>query len=307
MRENNTKNIDAPPKSLADLYFDQLWIAQDIDLDKIGDQYKGDKVLINDHMDPYYNTKEFEVRYELRKLYHNKCAYCESREYKPDVEHFRPKKTVSVQQRNGHGYYWLCFNWSNLLPACSGCNSKSGKWSKFPILGKRITSPPFNSCINLIDSDCLLKSDYLQSEIPLLLNPELEAPEPYLKLSWNGKFEGVDGKGGKGWKSIETYDLNRGNLIAARADIIDLCKVKIEESLFLFRNGVIDASKLKLVLNIQFDYFKDGISTKNLYSFVYFFIYNNFDDFLNVKVLNSNDLELKVVLMLFKEFKELNP
>lgn len=303
MRENKKKNIDLPPKSLGDLYFDQLWIAQDIDLDSIGDKYKGAEILINDLEDPYHNTNEFEVRYELRKLYYNKCAYCESRDYKPDVEHYRPKKSVTIQQRNSHGYYWLCFNWTNLLPACSACNSKSGKWSKFPISGTRITIPSFCENLNLVYNDCLLKSDYLNAEEPLLLNPELEAPEPYLELKWNGKFEGTDGKDGKGWKSIETYDLNRGNLISARAGHIDLCKDKIANNLILFRNNILDANGLKEAIKIQFNYIKDCSSPENIYSFVYFFIYENFTDFLKAKVDFTDTIEFDVVNKLFSDFK----
>lgn len=303
MRENNNKNISEPPSSLAALYFNQIWIAQMIDLDDIGEKYKGDKITITDSQDPYYNDTEYEVRYELRRLYYNKCAYCESKSFKPDVEHFRPKKGVSHDQSNTHGYYWLCFNWSNLLPACSGCNRENGKWSKFPVGDVRITNPPFDENLHLIDKKCIIKSGYLNSEKPLLLNPELEPPEKYLKLNWNGKLEGVDGVNGKGWNSINTYDLNRGNLIDARANIIDLIKGKIDSSLLLFREKELSGQGLKKALKIQFEFIVSNCSPVKVHSFVYLYIYENFNDFINVKFLTINQLEKDVIIKLFNEFR----
>jgi len=306
MRENNNKNIYSPPSSLVELFFEQNWIAQYIDLDAIGEKYKGPKIKINDPDDPYYEKLEYEVRYTLRKIFYNKCAYCESRDYKPDVEHYRPKSSVSVQQGNAHGYYWLCYNWSNLLPACSGCNSENGKWAKFPISGTRITQPSFNSCMNLIDADSNLRSVYMNTEGPLLLNPELEAPESYLKLEWNGKLTGTDGDRGKGWTSINTYDLNRGNLIDARATIIDHCKDKIINNLLLYREGILKLSDLKRAFEIQFQFFRNSRSSEIVHSFVYVYLYDNFDDFLISKVPFVDHLERSMVSVLFNNYKILN-
>ena len=62
---------------------------------------------------------------------HKKCAYCESKvgptERKGDVEHYRPKsrtrdvngKLVKIMRNgvevNHPGYYWLAYDWNNLL------------------------------------------------------------------------------------------------------------------------------------------------------------------------------------------------
>ena len=66
-----------------------------------------------------------------------KCAYCESQisaDQPGDVEHFRPKgrvmgedgKPVLIKLGNKEvphpGYYWLAYDWRNLLPACARCN-----------------------------------------------------------------------------------------------------------------------------------------------------------------------------------------
>ncbi|UGS19899.1 hypothetical protein [Flavobacterium cyclinae] len=292
-----------PPSSLQALYLEQISIAQYIDLESIGEKYKGVIISITDQNDPYFNQDEYEVRYELRKLFYNKCAYCETKSYKPDVEHYRPKKSVSNDQQNNHGYYWLCYNWTNLLPACSGCNRENGKWSKFPINAVRITQPPFDENMHLIESECFLRSDYLNTEEPLLLNPELEAPEIYLELKWNGKFEGTDGPNGKGWKSINTFDLNRGNLIDARATIIDNYRDKIGDNLVLFRNGRLDNLGLKEALELQFNFLKERTSPKVVHSFVYYYIYNNFSDFVITKISGISQIEQEVIIKLFEEFK----
>jgi hypothetical protein len=66
------------------------------------------------------------VRAALEKLFCDKCAYCESKitpGFAWEVEHFRPKK--SVAERPDHpGYYWLAYEWTNLLPSCTLCNQR---------------------------------------------------------------------------------------------------------------------------------------------------------------------------------------
>ena len=77
-----------------------------------------------------------------------KCAYCESSldQQHGDVDHFRPKKAVTdeadsairISDRAGHetdhwGYYWLAYDYLNLLPSCVECNQNRKK-NLFPLL-----------------------------------------------------------------------------------------------------------------------------------------------------------------------------
>jgi uncharacterized protein (TIGR02646 family) len=84
------------------------------------------------------------VRKALERAQHAKCGYCEARSAPLDVEHYRPKG--SVRQARGEseqrpGYYWLAYEWSNLLLACVLCNQAradtsgmpTGKGSLFPL------------------------------------------------------------------------------------------------------------------------------------------------------------------------------
>jgi hypothetical protein len=110
--------------------------------------------------DPYSIEKEY---YKpagpfLKKLFSGKCAYCETfieQNHPGAVEHFRPKGAVSdedfnvvrigsgANQINHPGYYWLAYEWLNLLPACYDCNTfryhgdlkiGAGKNERFPIV-----------------------------------------------------------------------------------------------------------------------------------------------------------------------------
>ncbi|MDX2247971.1 MAG: retron system putative HNH endonuclease [Bacteroidia bacterium] len=70
-----------------------------------------------------YNQKK--IKSELRLMFLDKCAYCESSISHIDyghIEHFRPKSKFPE----------LCFEWENLLLACGICNSTAYKGDKFP-------------------------------------------------------------------------------------------------------------------------------------------------------------------------------
>ena len=73
---------------------------------------------------------------DLWRAQHFKCCYCE---YKVkakfnDVEHYRPKARADRAPGSGatHGYWWLAFDWDNLLFACPNCN-RTAKNDLFPI------------------------------------------------------------------------------------------------------------------------------------------------------------------------------
>ena len=72
----------------------------------------------------------------LLRLYNYKCSYCERYIHTAkEVEHYRP---ISK-------YFWLSYEWTNLLISCHECNKASGgKGFQFPIGAKRKISPPDN-------------------------------------------------------------------------------------------------------------------------------------------------------------------
>jgi hypothetical protein len=65
----------------------------------------------------------------LEKLFHGKCAYCESVYVSTapvDIEHYRPKAAVAEDELHP-GYWWLASDWDNLLPSCIDCNRRRGQ------------------------------------------------------------------------------------------------------------------------------------------------------------------------------------
>ncbi len=70
---------------------------------------------------------------QLLKDQFDKCCFCESKVAHidaGDVEHYRPKgesKQTESDPVNKLGYYWLAYEWDNLLIACQRCNRREEK------------------------------------------------------------------------------------------------------------------------------------------------------------------------------------
>src|SRR5262249_46448035 len=139
-----------------------------------------------------------------RNLFHNRCAYCETpmTGFFGDAEHHRPKGRVSETNEEGvsivvraivevgvekieiehPGYFWLAYNWRNLIPSCQWCNQGGGKVDQYPtenmhVVMKRIDTADAAGIQHSIQSAKWPKSYYLGpsdldlQECPFLLNP----------------------------------------------------------------------------------------------------------------------------------------
>ena len=146
--------------------------------------------------------------------FHGKCAYCEeiiTSNQRGDVEHYRPKGAVSnaenqpVKLRVGGediphpGYYWLAYDWRNLLPSCILCNQLSrgdesllGKGNRFPVEGDNAWEPGGEA-----------------AERPLILNPCFDDPEEHLGLDDTGL---LFWKSERGEATVKILGLNERNL-----------------------------------------------------------------------------------------------
>lgn len=143
--------------------------------------------------------------------FHGKCAYCESpiaHDQYGDIEHFRPAKAVTdiddnvitIMTDDGEqphpGYYWLAYDWKNLLFACEKCNRPSKEGDKK--IGKHNRFPLKNNSYACVPGD-------EESEEPLLINPLIENPETHLDIDLK---TGILGGSDRGKICIDLFGLN---------------------------------------------------------------------------------------------------
>lgn len=142
------------------------------------------------------------VKKALRDAQHQKCAYCETLNPTSHdvVEHFRPKNGWR-QKRTGllrkPAYFWLSYDWENLLFACDQCNDAGHKQNLFPL-----ANPSCRADITSPD---------VSGERPLLVNPY--AVDPALHLEWNRDVPRPRKRSRIGRVTIETFGLDRDGLL----------------------------------------------------------------------------------------------
>lgn len=180
------------------------------------------------------------IRQILAELYHGKCAYCESI-IRPGgdtfISHYRPRAV----------YYWLYYEWSNLLPACQKCDNARGQ--KFPLENNndQVTVPQEDRHQWRADSGTFL------AEKPLLLNPELDEPEDHLAFYPDGRIYGLTERGKK---TIDMFQLNRNVLLLKRKKWIDKFRFSLKsvlEKMITLETGKDEASILELAFQHLFE------------------------------------------------------
>ena len=222
-------------------------------------------------------VKSHTVRAILRSIFHNKCAYCEDTTYKPEVEHYRPKG--SVKEDSTHpGYYWLCYEWTNLLPACHSCNTDGGKGTKFPIAGTRVTSPTINIGV-LNTADNKANAPTLIAEKPYLLHPEIDTPDDgsYFVFDYTGKITGID-TGNRGSSTIEICNLNRDDLLERRRERVIMPLVKQLRILLKlnYHNYFVSSNAFLKALDLVFEEFLEESQPTKAFSLLALYIQSDF-------------------------------
>lgn len=113
-----------------------------------------------------------ETKQVLQQYQNGKCCFCERQRdanAEADVEHFRPKLEVT-ENLNHPGYWWLAYEWSNLLFSCKKCNSGYKK-NHFPLVDET--------------TRVAKKGNDLSMERPMLINPSLEDPADFIDYDWD--------------------------------------------------------------------------------------------------------------------------
>ena len=165
-----------------------------------------------------------------QNLFHSHCAYCETGMigFWGDAEHHRPKGRVSITDPHGvsmagsalvevagqqvqlshPGYFWLAYDWRNLIPSCQWCNQGGGKVDQYPagkvhLIMKELTAAHGPTLEKPIQSTkwpasyYLAPSDLDVHESPFLLNPlnvtSGREPLNHLRFGIRGAITSVDG------------------------------------------------------------------------------------------------------------------
>lgn len=218
----------------------------------------------------------------LKNVFNGKCGYCETGIIRSpgDAEHFRPKGRVTVRpsvnlagktigkktelalardesdnQTPHPGYFWLAYNWKNLLPSCEACNRGVGKRDLFPVnkdhvLLKKLTdeevlrlkAPPYPSK-SWAGCYYLQPEDLDAIEDPLLLHPYFDDPREHLVFGDCGIVAARDGSA-KGEYSIDVYGLSDEGLRIQRQKVQEQAKMQYFGKL-AFSNGTIDQQRFQ--------------------------------------------------------------
>ena len=140
----------------------------------------------------------------LSRAFSNKCVYCErilAASSDRELGLIRPSRLEcehSGTPEQDH-YWWLNWEWSNLVLTCHQCNWNKG--ASFPVTGPR--------------AKVAGRGISLQNEKPLLLDPCLDFPDEHLLFKDNGEVVAADGSI-EGRTTIDALDLNRLELVQAR-------------------------------------------------------------------------------------------
>jgi uncharacterized protein (TIGR02646 family) len=219
--------------------------------------------------------EDVSVLNKLKKIYHNKCAYCEQKLEEIEIDHYRPILM----------YNWLENEWSNLLPSCHACNKS--KNDKFPILNKQIKEEPQNSEDKKADSELLL------SEKPTIIHPEVDTPENHFYFDKSGI---IYGNTERGQKNITILNLNRQDILQKRKQIIDNINEQINK---VEINNLSEDEIAKSILNVFINLDKISEDENQEFTLLKRQIINHFPNFYFD---STNDKKNKLLINVHKEY-----
>jgi len=124
----------------------------------------------------HWGLGKSKVKIQIYEDQNGKCCYCENTRnisYETDVEHFRPKLNKDTSENDKFlGYWWLAYEWSNLLLSCNICNRKYKK-NQFPLLNENCRA--------------ITPNDNLGQEESFLIDPLKEDPKDFIGFDWENK------------------------------------------------------------------------------------------------------------------------
>lgn len=204
------KNIRAVPTSLIPAFIDLFPHDTKIPGTTTTTHQKRTEIINNGTYDEGYSDryKLDDIRDALIAIYKHKCAYCEQKMERYNVEHYRPKKI----------YYWLAFSWDNLIMACPTCNGFKGLHFELGPGRNRVIFDNTETNIRLINCS---SSGYDTIEEPKMVNPEVTNPNGLIRFQMSGIIESDNDR----FKyTIEKCKIDRKYLNDDRRKILDVFK-----------------------------------------------------------------------------------
>jgi hypothetical protein len=109
-------------------------------------------------------------------------------------------------RREHPGYYWLAYDWTNLVPVCGMCNGR--KSTRFPLMpGSKYATRPGGE----------------KGEKPVFLHPALGRENPENHFEYRAKTGYLKPKTERARLMIEILDLNREGLVDERRAAYQAC------------------------------------------------------------------------------------
>ena len=174
-----------------------------------------------------------------RRLYdaqHRKCCYCErfiSSPSKGEVEHYRPKSSVKqalLEPKIRPGYYWLAYEWENLLLVCGACNRK--KSDLFPLK---------DPCARARSHH-----DKVEIEDPMLVDPSLGDPRVHIRF----RLDAPVGYTPRGRETIKLIGLDESGLSEERRQRLEELR-RYVDFLRVLRDGSMNEEESGLAAEIR--------------------------------------------------------
>lgn len=157
---------------------------------------------------PFNKQIDKELKSYLHSAFHGKCGYCETKigiSDQGNVDRYRPNNGVRSQKNYYQDlYWWLNFEWDNLIYSCKECNQYKANY--FPVKGLRAQD----------------ENDDLKNEHRMLLNPYEDEPNQHLSYNSDGNIIPLTEEGNQ---TIGLLRLDRTDLVkrrqSAKTEVID--------------------------------------------------------------------------------------
>lgn len=211
------KNIGVVPTSLIPAFLDLFPAGTNIPQTSNTTHQKRTEIINNGIYNEEYSDryKLDDIRNALIAIYKHKCAYCEQKMERYNVEHYRPKKI----------YYWLAFSWDNLIMACPDCNGFKGVHFDLGVGRTRVVFDNTEANIRIVNSS---SAEYDVVEEPKMVNPEVTNPHGLIRFQMSGIIESDDDR----FKyTIEKCKIDRTYLNDDRRKILDVFKRDIRSAM----------------------------------------------------------------------------